>query len=96
MIISDLATPRYTRGRRTLGIEDFDFQILEQQGFPLPPARRNRRTRSASTPPVEDRVPENNTPQGQSNPNIHALIITGVSVPLQKIFPRMATPLPWG
>ncbi|KAH9320262.1 hypothetical protein KI387_022031, partial [Taxus chinensis] len=31
-----------------------------------------------------------------ASPNLRALILAGVKVPLQAVFPRMAAPLPWG
>ncbi|KAH9295158.1 hypothetical protein KI387_038746, partial [Taxus chinensis] len=92
----DLVTLQYTRGKKALRVEDSHFQLLEQQNFSLLPARRNRGTHSASTPPVKDRNSKNNIPPEQLSPNLLALILAGVSVPLQTIFPQMAAPLPWG
>ncbi|KAH9292479.1 hypothetical protein KI387_042336, partial [Taxus chinensis] len=57
-------------------------------GFPFP---SNRRTRSTSTPPVRDR-----SPTQPASPNLRALILAGVKVPLQVVFPRRMAQLPWG
>ncbi|KAH9305669.1 hypothetical protein KI387_010073, partial [Taxus chinensis] len=51
---------------------------------------------STSTPPVEDKASSSSIPQAQLIPNLHALILAGVSVPFQAIFPRMEAPRPWG
>ncbi|KAH9306823.1 hypothetical protein KI387_011227, partial [Taxus chinensis] len=53
------------------------------------------RTRSTSNPPVQDRSPVGGIPSEPASPNLRDLILAGVTVPLQAVFPRMAQ-LPWG